>query len=96
LVDPLNRLKRDRELFMVGSRQQLLNIVSNGNPRLVAGAITGALEIQIATEEVARERGVEIDEDALAEYAERNRENLDKEVDRAVNAFIMSVVSQEG
>jgi len=96
LVDPVNRLERDRELYMVGSRQQLLNIVSNGNPRLVAGAITRALEIQITTEEIAREQGIAIDENRLAEYAERNREFLDKEVDRAVNAFIMSIVSQEG
>ena len=35
-------------------------------------------------------------EEMIARYAEENREELEREVDRAVNAFIMSVVSQEG
>ncbi len=94
--DNLSRLERNRVLYMMGSRQQLLQLVTNGNPRLVTGAVIKALEIQIATEEIARERGVEIDEGAIAEYIERKREYLEKEVDRAVNSFIMSIVSQEG
>jgi len=96
VVDKLKRLEQDRALFMQGSRQQLYKLVAHGNPKLVTGAITRAIEIQIATEEIAREQGVSIDEARIAKYAEENREHLEKEVDRAVNAFIMSVVSQEG
>ena len=94
--DKLKRLRQDRGLFKQGSRQQLYKLVAHGNPRLVTGAITRAMEIQIATEEIAKAQGVVIDEQKIADYSERNREQLEKEVDRAVNAFIMSVVSQEG
>jgi len=92
----MKRLEQDRALFVQGSRQQLYKLVAHGNPRLVTGAITRALELQIVTEEIAKAEGIDIDELKIAEYAERNRELLEKEVDRAVNAFIMSIVSQEG
>ncbi len=94
--DKLSRLERDRALFQRGNRQQLLHLITKGNPKLVGGAITRALELQVVTEEIARERGVEIDEDAIAEYIDRHREYVAKEVNRALNAFICSIVSQEG
>ena len=92
----IKRLEQDRALFIQGSRQQLYKLVAHGNPRLVTGAITRVLELQIAIEEIARAEGVDINDGKIAEYTKQNREQLEKEVDCAVNAFIMSIVSQEG
>lgn len=94
--DLLKRLDNDRALYMRGPRQQLAEIVKAYSPQTITGAITKALELQVITEEIALERGVDIDENAVAEYAARNREKLSKDVERALTAFIGSIVSQEG
>ena len=94
--DKLSRIERDRALYASGNRQQLIHLITNGNPQLVGGAIARALELQVVTEEIARERGVKIDEDAITGYIDGHREYVAKEVDRALNAFIYSIVSQEG
>lgn len=94
--DFLKRLDSNRALYMKGARQQLAEIVKTYNPQIITGAITRALELQVITEEIALERGVDIDENAVAEYASRNREKLSKDVDRALTVFISSIVSQEG
>lgn len=98
MVDKLNddRIQRDRALFIRGNRQQLMDLIGQANPNLIAGAIARALELQIATEELARERGVDIGDEALAEFSHKHREFLNEQLDRAVNAFICSIVSQEG
>jgi len=96
LADQLSRLEQNRTLYMRGSRQQLMEIISKSNLPLVVGSITKAIKLQIITEEIAREQGVEINDEAIAEYAERNWETLEKEVERSLSSFIRSLVSQEG
>lgn len=94
--DKLRRLEMDRALFARGNRQQLVDLIEGCNPNLVAGAITRALELQVVTDEIARERGVEIDDAAVADYCDRRREYLNRQLDRSINTFICSIVSQEG
>ncbi|MDP8239982.1 MAG: hypothetical protein P9X24_12900 [Candidatus Hatepunaea meridiana] len=96
MADQLSRLEQNRTLYMRGSRQQLMEIISKSNLPLVVGSITKAIKLQIITEEIAREQGVEINDEAIAEYAERNWETLEKEVERSLSSFIRSLVSQEG
>ena len=94
--DPIDRLESARALYMRGSRQQLVEIIRKYNPQIITGAIARALELQIIAEEIALEKGIDIDEAAIAEYTNRNREKLSKDVELALTSFISSIVSQEG
>lgn len=96
MADQLSRVEQDRALFMKGNRQQLVELIKQANPQLVAAAISTVIEMQIVTEEIAREKGLDIDEEAMADYAQRNREFLTKQVNLAVNSFICDIVSKEG
>lgn len=92
----MSRIERDRALFERSVKDQLAGTISQANPRLVAGAVVKAVELQIVTEEIAREKGFEIDEEVLAEYVDQHREFVAREVDKALSAFICAIVSQEG
>lgn len=94
--DLVERTDRDRALFERGVRDQLLDLLSNGDRRLLTGAVTRLIELQVATEEAARNAGIEINENTLVQYISDNREYFDMQVDRAITSFIGSVVSQEG
>ncbi len=96
MADKLSRLEQDRALFMRGNRQQLVELIKQANPHLVAKAISSAIEMQIVTEEIAREKGIEINDGTIGEYKSSNGEFLEKQVNLAVNSLICSIVSQEG
>jgi uncharacterized membrane protein len=93
--DKLSRAELDEVLFGRGNRQQLVELVSSANPHLIAGVITKALELQILTEEVARSHNVDISDEALAVFNDKNHAYIAGQLDRALNAFISSIVSQE-
>jgi len=91
-----DRIASDRTLFERSGKDFIYNLLANSNQRLVAGAIAKAIELQVLTEEIAREKDVEINADVIAEYMDRNRDYINKQIKRAMTSFISSVVSQEG
>lgn len=94
--DSVSRRQADQALFGTGNRRHLVEVIKQADPHLVAAVIVKALELQIAAEEFARAAGVEIDEERLGEFIRSRRGMIAEQLDRAVNAFICSVVSQEG
>jgi len=62
----------------------------------VVGVIAKALELQIVTEEIARNNGIDITEDMIAEYSYSNQEYINEQLERSLSSFICSIVSQEG
>ncbi|MBM3326680.1 MAG: hypothetical protein FJY65_06840 [Calditrichaeota bacterium] len=91
-----SRLARDRELFNLNRRGQLAETIARSNPNVVAGAIYKALECQIIAEEFIRHSCADSDEAAPAKFQAEHREEIAREVDKAVMSFIGAIVSQEG
>jgi hypothetical protein len=96
LDDSLNRLEASKAMFVRGSRQQLTDLIGHYDPRIITKLIERSIELQIVTEDIALEHGLEINDEIIAEYSERNRENINKSVERALMKFISTIVSQEG
>lgn len=94
--DQVNRLEADRSLYATGNRKQLIDLLKHANPFVVAGAIAKVLELQLVTEELANDQGLQIDDSSIEKYAIQNRERINKQLDLAINSFICSIVSQEG
>ncbi|MFH0765678.1 MAG: DUF2018 family protein [Calditrichota bacterium] len=94
--DNLDRIERDRALFERTPADQLFYLLKQGDHRIVAKALAKALELQIVTEEIAREAGVDINDDRIAEYIDAHRAHITEQVERSITAFICSIVSQEG
>lgn len=92
----LERLDRDRAIFDRNPAEQLVNILKSGDPRNVAQCLARALELQIITEEMARQNGVDVSEAAVNAYLDAHRTYIGEQLERAITAFICSVVSQEG
>lgn len=92
----MNRLERDRALFDTNARRRLVETISQASPKIVAGAIAKAVELQIVAEDFARSRGVECNPEEVGRYAREHSEEIAEQVDRALTAFICSIVSQEG
>ncbi len=94
--DRIDRIKRDRALYARGAQNQLFSLIAQGDPRKLTGAVTRLIELKVICEEIAVERGIEIDARVIAEYIEENREHVEEQVRREVTSFISSIVSQEG
>ena len=95
MADKLNRADLNDALFGRGNRQQLVELVSSANPHLVAGVITKALEMQILAEEFAHFRIPDMSDEELNDFYEQHRSLIAEQLDRAINAFICAIVSQE-
>ncbi len=96
MADNISRIEQDRALFEKTSRDHLAETIANANPNLVVGVIAKALELQIVTEEIARNNGIDITEDMIAEYSYSNQEYINEQLERSLSSFICSIVSQEG
>lgn len=96
MADHVDRLERDRALFSNNGRRQLMDSLSHADPRAVADTIAKAIELQVVTEELARDHGIDIDEDVVRDYLSKNRQYIDQQVERAITGFICSIVSREG
>jgi len=94
--DWVDRVESDRALFQPGTREQLANVLARADRRLLTKVIVKLIELQLVTEEVARENGIDINGQRLAEYIDKNRSYVNDQVDRAITSFISSIVSQEG
>ncbi len=92
----LDRLESDRNLFEPDLRDVLKGMMQNGNPLHLAESVVKALEMQIVTEEIARERGIEITTEDASEYMSRNSVYFQDQVDNAIRLFIASILSREG
>ncbi|MCF7811025.1 hypothetical protein K9N50_08550 [bacterium] len=92
----IDRLKASRAMFARGSRQQLAELIGRYDPRIIVKLIERSIELQIVTEDIALLNGLKISDEMMTEYSERNRENINKSVDRALMKFISSIVSHEG
>lgn len=96
MADNVSRIEQDRALFEKTARDHLAETIVNANPNLVVGVIAKALELQITTDEIARNNGVDITDDMIAEYSYNNQEYIAEQLERSLTAFICSIVSQEG
>lgn len=94
--DKLDRLNRDRLLFQPNARRKLVDTIGSANPEIVARVIVKALELQIITEDFARENGLELDPVKIAEFRKNNSDDIDDQLERAIIGFIGSIVSHEG
>ncbi len=96
MADYVDRIARDRALFDDGPRAHLFNLIANGNPHTMTQAVAKLIEMQVITEEIARERGVEVDPDVITEFLVGRQDEIAVQVKRAIMQFIASIVSQEG
>lgn len=94
--DSIDRLERDRALFDRNPAEQLFTVLKQGDTRLLTKAVAKMIEWQVATEEMARAAGVEVGEEDIAAFIDSHRDYIRDQTERAVTAFICSIVSQEG
>ncbi|MFH1863051.1 MAG: hypothetical protein ABH878_09615 [bacterium] len=88
--------------FDIGSNYQVLvqtkleQVLSIAPPQRTALVIRRVVENLILTERIALQQGVEINEAAKKELIQREYNDVQQEVDRALGGFIGSIVSAEG
>lgn len=96
MADQLKRIEEDRALYERNVRDHLVETIRVADPRIVARAIVSAIEQQIIAEELLADNHTYINDEIISEFVRGNREYLNKQMERAVNGFICSIVSQEG
>ncbi len=96
MADNIDRIKRDRLLFENTPKDQLLNLLTYGDKRQICDVLVKVLDSLVTLEEFSLDQGVNIGDFNLTEFKDKNREQIDKHLDIAINAFIGSVLSQEG
>ncbi len=91
----VDRVEEDRRLYEKTIKDQLYDLVESGNSKHITNAIVKVIQLQVVTEEIAKEQGVDIDQSMFGQFVEKNPEYVSEQVDRAITKFIGAVYSQE-
>ncbi len=94
-IDISRRLESNLELFTINRKGRLIETITRANPYTVANVICKVLESQILAEEFIFKNFPKVDEASLAQFYNEHREEIAQQVDKAIFAFIGSILSTE-
>ena len=96
MVDNINRIERDRKLFESTPRDQLFNLLTYGDKRQICDVLIKVLDTLVTLEEYSVGKGFNPRDPELSDFKDKNRDEIEKHLDIAINSFIGSILSQEG